>query len=644
MCLCSHNKSHLAFCSTQTIGVVIQYGDGKNVDDVMSHLAQRTFDSSPTVRAMVTKVVGAWLLELRDRYSYFHKLLPYVLTGLSDEMPDIRNQSRHIMDQVGELYAKENEEELKDKLNFEAPLTYRLVTGKPNLGCRVLIQRNLSKILPAALRDMCEWTVDTRKKASALIYHLLFYAEDNTTQHMETLLHGLYKGCQDEEPDVVTMVIKSAELAGSFVEPAVFCKLILPHLKSTASVSTAGLMSCLMVLAALVRGSDPQLLQPQLQVICEGISYPDVCSAEQLSCQQQLLEVVHAILDKAGQQCSPFSYDVFKVVLYVLALSDGTLNDKVRPTSLDKLTCIQGFTGIDGLYAAHSEQLLGQLKESHKSWLSNSAERQLFDVLLTQAGHVTGEMLLGDALVVFKSCLDINRDPELRLRMFSLLSRLVMSSTDSHFAPYSVTMVTDMIIPNCVWQPGRTAGAVRAAAISCLWAILQKGLLRPDQAQAIIKDLLTQLNTCLEDHNETTRLVSCKAMQKLLTSCKDSFDGDLLHSLYPELLKRMDDSNDEIRRVVTSTFLAYFRAFPDGYDCDLYKFHLQAMFKGLLIHLDDPTPTIQEAVLAALKQAAHVKPSILKEQVEAVKHKHRVARYCDELLQHLKSLQIAGGT
>lgn len=51
----------------QTLGVVIKGGDGKNVDDVVSHLAQRTFDSAPTVRTAVTGVVGDWLLNLRDR-------------------------------------------------------------------------------------------------------------------------------------------------------------------------------------------------------------------------------------------------------------------------------------------------------------------------------------------------------------------------------------------------------------------------------------------------------------------------------------------------------------------------------------------------------------------------------------------------
>lgn len=54
-------------CSLETLGTVISYGDGKNVDDVVSHLAQRTFDSAPIVRAALTGVIGDWLLNLHDR-------------------------------------------------------------------------------------------------------------------------------------------------------------------------------------------------------------------------------------------------------------------------------------------------------------------------------------------------------------------------------------------------------------------------------------------------------------------------------------------------------------------------------------------------------------------------------------------------
>ncbi len=97
--------------------------------------------------------------------------------------------------QVGAKYETENEEDLKDKMDFVRPVeaapmmgelswnepcAYRLsciccsfaVTvwlspaefPRPRLGCRVLVYRNFSKVLPAILRDIVDWTVNSRVK------------------------------------------------------------------------------------------------------------------------------------------------------------------------------------------------------------------------------------------------------------------------------------------------------------------------------------------------------------------------------------------------------------------------------------------------------------------------------------------------
>ena len=114
----SHQHSRVRVSVIEATGAVIQHGTGKNVDDVLSHLAQRLFDDSPQVefkamfeahcvllhlpllnsafsvffqvRKAVTVVVGDWLLHMRDRYSYFHKLIPLLLSNINDEIPEIR--------------------------------------------------------------------------------------------------------------------------------------------------------------------------------------------------------------------------------------------------------------------------------------------------------------------------------------------------------------------------------------------------------------------------------------------------------------------------------------------------------------------------------------------------------------------------
>lgn len=86
-------------------------------------------------------------------------------------------------------------------------------------------------------------------------------------------------------------------------------------------------------------------------------------------------------------------------------------------------------------------------------------------------------------------------------------------------------------------------------------------------------------------------------MTRLFDLMGGELGQDRLHNMYPDLLKRLDDSSDEVRITVSKTFLAYFDCFENGYDVTLYRAHLEAIYKGLLVHLDDPEQKIQEAIL-----------------------------------------------
>lgn len=77
---------------------------------------------------------------------------------------------------------------------------------RPGLGCRELVFRNLSKILPALCHDITDWVVGTRVKSAQLLVVLLLHAEDHVTQHLEVLLRTLFLACADEEPAVVSSV------------------------------------------------------------------------------------------------------------------------------------------------------------------------------------------------------------------------------------------------------------------------------------------------------------------------------------------------------------------------------------------------------------------------------------------------------
>lgn len=48
----THQHSRVRVSVIEATGAVIQHGNGKSVDDVLSHLAQRLFDDSPKVHFM----------------------------------------------------------------------------------------------------------------------------------------------------------------------------------------------------------------------------------------------------------------------------------------------------------------------------------------------------------------------------------------------------------------------------------------------------------------------------------------------------------------------------------------------------------------------------------------------------------------
>lgn len=70
---------------------------------MVSHLAQRLFDPVPSVRMAVIQVVGGWLLDLPDRYSYQPKLIPLLLSGFNDETLEIREEAEGLWHDIGAL-------------------------------------------------------------------------------------------------------------------------------------------------------------------------------------------------------------------------------------------------------------------------------------------------------------------------------------------------------------------------------------------------------------------------------------------------------------------------------------------------------------------------------------------------------------
>ncbi|CAL8081950.1 unnamed protein product [Calicophoron daubneyi] len=194
-----HQHSKVRSCAINSLGRVLLYSQGKLVDQVIAPLTQRLFDPIPAVRRSVIEIAGSWLLDLPDRYSFHTKLLPLILSGFTDESEEIRDLTADYWHDIGLKFEKENEEQLKDKLDFDKgpPFHYPLGCKRPVVGCRELVYRSASRLLPALCRDLGDWQEATRTKAAALLPILVIHLEESTTQHTQHLITGLTTGLAD---------------------------------------------------------------------------------------------------------------------------------------------------------------------------------------------------------------------------------------------------------------------------------------------------------------------------------------------------------------------------------------------------------------------------------------------------------------
>lgn len=125
----SHQRFKVRVASINAVGEIVMHSSYKGLDESVGPLAERLFDQIPAVRCAVAQVAARWLLEYRDRYSFFYKILPLLLTGLNDEIEDTRLEAAQLWEKVGLQYQQENEKDLKDQLG-EFHINYFVIIYK----------------------------------------------------------------------------------------------------------------------------------------------------------------------------------------------------------------------------------------------------------------------------------------------------------------------------------------------------------------------------------------------------------------------------------------------------------------------------------------------------------------------------------
>eukprot|EP00127_Corallochytrium_limacisporum_P002754 Clim_evm63s136 gene=Clim_evmTU63s136 len=653
-------------------------------------------EQSGTVRLVCCEVVGQWLMKMVDRYTYTPKLLPYLLLFRTDAVEEIAECADVYLSACGEQYIRENEEELKDKVNFGLGRVKYLVSSGNNisdsaegdrrdaLGVQLMVQQALPKMLPQVLKQLDDWAAVRRKAAAAMLHEIIFFSGDHFAGHVESILDSICLRCVDEEPQVAQMTMQVAGMIGGRVQFDIILPLTLQrieHRLTQSATRVAALILLHEVIMGLHERKDNQSNEDAVMVllrlipqILAAVGNPDVLDPAYPQACNLILNIIWAILSQCttsehAAELQQYSLQVHQIIIRVLACKRG--DEKARGKSRYLFEILASKTNPDAadskeaflaLNRRHFTLLHSSLAQTAPHWTRHSEERFVYDAVLDLAGPVVGEHL-GEIVPVIESLTEPERDVELRLGVLMTLIKLLIDDNDGgcnepttamnatstasqtvnstdELQLYLSRIIVQILLPNTVWRAGRTAAAVRLVSLSALWALLKAsdimaleelivqtvpGPSTEKPTSTVLAELTRHLQSTMDDGNQHVRMLSVRmltiVLEKLadmeqpgdeITSTEKARErADFLHSLYPDLCKRMDDSSDKIRSETARCLEAMFVALPADYPKDLYRAHLEYCWKPLLIHLDDSNETVRRAVLAAVLSGVAKSPELL---------------------------------
>ncbi|KAL3672344.1 hypothetical protein V7S43_003033 [Phytophthora oleae] len=224
----------------------------------LNYFAKLDQDRNPMVRRAFFAMISDWMTNLPDRYDYESRLLPYLLSAVSDEDPTISEDALKTLEILGERYEREHGEEVSNTVWTE-------------------------KILQTITADV----------------HLL----------VNTLLRAWGGG-----HDLLPKLQQCADLTGRLAAPRTYLPLLLSRIRCHSDVvvplaATSGKNAsqtavALEVLSYLLQGSLDKMVLPHVPEILETVSLPSILDLEskavKLALGQVLLQVTVLLEQRIG--------------------------------------------------------------------------------------------------------------------------------------------------------------------------------------------------------------------------------------------------------------------------------------------------------------------------------------------------------
>ncbi|CAM9386582.1 unnamed protein product [Chrysoparadoxa australica] len=671
-----HQHSKTRQMTLQAIGALITCG-ADSLDKMIKELllpqfSHLVYDRTPAVRKVLAQVLSDALCHStlpQGTYLVSHRpqLLPLLMMLMDDDSEEVSKLSASLLENFGNQWCLGRSE------GGERP---RPEAGAS--GIRLCCAALLPKVLPPVLEGAYHWTVRHRHRALLLLKQLVCFAGADIAMHVKEVVTCLLGAVTDDEKEVAAAAASCGQALGQQLQdPTLATDLLLPLLQGKVSgqATTQHFTQAALLLEAVM--SDPEgkaLGKLSVSDVCQALGSRAMLVADlDAPLMDALLGACQLILGSSAAAESivkdPLSCVCLLRTLLLLLADEGGEEEEGEAGSaqcLRQLAAVHGLNGSQELFARYYLPLLesilhpevqvsaaalscvdrppqppgiGTAAASERpptgasEWTKASKQRHTFDLLI-RAAPLAASQNLAMVVHIFRDTLcDSDKDPELRLHMMVLLEGLLSRAevTQALVAPHSDVIVMHILVPNAVWRAGAACATLRKATIACLYTLMAKGKLTKETLFRTAAQMLPVLKTNLEDYDATTRQLVCSIMRDVFFMLPSALGEDPVRDLYPELLKRLDDSSDEVRKAVCGTLCAFFEATPAQV---VRGTVLDYSVEQLLVHLDDQEEAMQAAVLRVLQVAQKLDPAMVQRKAQAARSAQRSPAWIDKLLSN----------
>lgn len=267
----------------------------------LNYFAKLDQDPNVLVRTAFFGMIGDWLQHLPDRFDHESRLMPYLLSAVSDEHDGIAQQALETLEFLGKRFEEEQGEEVLEfkqygmdgrnpSYNYTKRLPKPFDKQRPSLGARLYVRGRARRFLGPILRELCNWHSNTRIHAVRLLKSVLVLSEETITVDAHLILNTLLSLWR--EPQITTDLWEIADLMGRFTAPDTYMKLILARVRGESEVtgvitpdSTAAAMELLLW---LMEGSLDNVLLPHVHDVLDAISSKHIMDFEHAALKQAI--------------------------------------------------------------------------------------------------------------------------------------------------------------------------------------------------------------------------------------------------------------------------------------------------------------------------------------------------------------------